>query len=216
MVDAFGILIKLRANIRRVFTLTNLKLKIFLIVFITFAAIKNSNFFMYNKNIKLVIAALIVGIAIWQMIEGSIGNGIMLILLSLIFVFLYFKNELILLAFLRLRKQDFPGAKKWLDRIKNPESALITKQQGYYNYLLGIMLSQTNITQAEKYLKKAVKLGLSMNQDLAVAKLNLAGIAMTKRRKREAQGLLTEAKKLDKHNMLKDQISMMKQQMKKI
>ncbi|WP_299438798.1 DUF2892 domain-containing protein [uncultured Aquimarina sp.] len=171
---------------------------------------------MYNKNIKLVIAALIVGTAIWQMIEGYIGNGIMLILLASIFVFLYFKNELILLSFLRLRKQDFAGAKKWLDRIKNPESALTTKQQGYYNYLLGIMLSQTNITQAEKYLKKAVKLGLSMNQDLAVAKLNLAGIAMTKRRKREAQNLLTEAKKLDKHGMLKEQITMMKQQMKKI
>ncbi|WP_108803792.1 hypothetical protein [Aquimarina sp. Aq107] len=171
---------------------------------------------MYNKNIKLVIAALIVGTAIWQMIEGYIGNGIMLILLASIFVFLYFKNELILLSFLRLRKQDFPGAKKWLDRIKDPESALTTKQQGYYNYLLGIMLSQTNITQAEKYLKKAIKLGLSMNQDLAVAKLNLAGIAMTKRRKREAQNLLTEAKKLDKHGMLKEQITMMKQQMKKI
>ncbi|MHA7057594.1 DUF2892 domain-containing protein [Aquimarina sp. M1] len=171
---------------------------------------------MYNKNIKLVIAVLIIGVAVWQMIEGYIGNGIMLILLSSIFVFLYFKNELILLAFLRLRKQDFAGAKKWLDRIKSPESALTTKQQGYYNYLLGIMLSQTNITQAEKYLKKAIKLGLSMNQDLAVAKLNLAGIAMTKRRKREAQNLLTEAKKLDKHGMLKEQITMMKQQMKKI
>ncbi len=171
---------------------------------------------MYNKNIKLVIAVLIVGIAVWQMIEGNIGNGIMLILLASFFVFLYFKNEFILLAFLKLRKQDFAGAKNWLDKIKNPESALTTKQHGYYNYLLGIMLSQTNITQAEKYLKKAIKLGLSMNQDLAVAKLNLAGIAMTKRRKREAQNLLTEAKKLDKHNMLKDQISMMKQQMKKI
>jgi len=171
---------------------------------------------MYNKNIKLVIAVLIVGWAVWQFIEGYIGNGIMLILLSLIFVFLYFKNEFILLSFLRLRKQDFEGAKKWLNKIKNPETALTTKQQGYYNYLFGIMLSQTNITQAEKYLKKAIKLGLSMNQDLAVAKLNLAGIAMTKRRKREAQMLLTEAKKLDKHNMLKDQITMMKQQMKKI
>ena len=57
---------------------------------------------------------------------------------------------MILLAFLRLRKQDFDGAKKWLDKIKNPEVALTTKQQGYYNYLLGIMLSQTNITQARK------------------------------------------------------------------
>ena len=55
-----------------------------------------------------------------------------------------------------------------------------------------------------------------MDMDLAVAKLNLAGIAMTRRRKLEATSLLNEAKKLDKQNMLKDQITMMKDQMKKI
>lgn len=171
---------------------------------------------MFNKNIKLVLAGIIIAVAIWQFFLGNIGNGIMYILLSLIFIFLYFKNEIILLAFLRLRKQDFPGAKKWLDKIKNPEAALTNKQQGYFWYLHGLMLSQTNITKAEKYFKKAIKLGLAMDQDLAMAKLNLAGIAMTKRRKREAQILLTEAKKLDKHGMLKEQITMMKQQMKKI
>lgn|SRR5690606_661121 len=171
---------------------------------------------MFNKNIKIVLAGIILAVAVWQFIQGNIGNGIMFILLSLIFVFLYFKNEMILMAFLRLRKQDFPGAKKWLDKIKDPEAALTQKQQGYYWYLHGLMLSQTNITKAEKYFKKAIKLGLSMDQDLAMAKLNLAGIAMTKRRKREAQILLTEAKKLDKHGMLKEQITMMKQQMKKI
>ena len=78
------------------------------------------------------------------------------------------------------------------------------------------MLSQTNINQAEKYFKKAIELGLSMDMDLAVAKLNLAGVAMTRRRKLEATSLLNEAKKLDKQNMLKDQITMMKDQMKKI
>lgn len=170
---------------------------------------------MFNKNIKLVLTFLIIAAAVWQFYEGNIGNGIMYILLSLVFVFLYFKNELILLAFLRLRKQDFPGAKKWLDRIKNPETALVRKQQGYYNYLNGLMVSQTNINEAEKYFKKAVSLGLNMDADMAMAKLNLAGIAMTKNRKREAEMLLAEAKKLDKHNMLDEQLKMMKQQMKK-
>ncbi|TQD39149.1 tetratricopeptide repeat protein [Haloflavibacter putidus] len=171
---------------------------------------------MYNKNIKLVLAVAVLALAIYQFTESYIGNGILLILLAGIFVFLYFKNELILLAFLRLRKQDFPGAKKWLDRIKNPETALTKKQQGYYFYLHGLMLSQKNITKAEKYFKKAIRLGLSMKQDLAMAKINLAGIAMTKRRKREAQLLLKEAKKLDKHGMLAEQIRTMKQQMKRI
>ncbi|WP_340198973.1 DUF2892 domain-containing protein [Ascidiimonas sp. W6] len=171
---------------------------------------------MFHKNFKLVIAAIIIGLAIWQFIEGYIGNGISLVLLAGIFVFLYFRNEMILMAFLRMRKQDFDGTQKWLNRIKNPEQALITKQQGYYNYLHGIMASQTNLTKAEKYFKKALKLGLSMDYDLAMAKLSLAGIAMQKRRKREATTLLQEAKKLDKQNMLTDQIKMMQQQMKKI
>lgn len=170
---------------------------------------------MYNKIIKLIIAAGLIAFAVYQFTENYIGNGIMLILLSLIFVFLYFKNEFILLAFLRLRKQDFQGAKKWLDKIKNPQSALVRKQQGYYNYLHGIMVSQTNMNEAEKYFKKAVELGLSMKHDLAMAKLNLSGIAFSKRRKLEAERLLSEAQKLDKQGMLTDQIKMMKENMKR-
>ena len=171
---------------------------------------------MFNKNIKLIIASLITIWAIYQFIQVHILNGISILLLAGIFVLFYFKNEFILLAFLQLRKQNFEGAKKWLGYIKKPEAALITKQQGYFNYLHGIMLSQTNMTQAEKFLRKAVRLGLSMDHDLAMAKLQLAGIAMTKRRKREATNLMAEAKKLDKNGMLKEQIQQIKQQMKKI
>jgi tetratricopeptide (TPR) repeat protein len=171
---------------------------------------------MFNKNIKLVLAFAIIALAGYQFVQGEIGNGIFLILLSLIFVFLYFRNELILLSFLRMRKQDLEGTEKWLEKIKNPEGALTTKQQGYYNYLYGIIYSQKNLTQAEKYFRKALKLGLNMDYDVAMAKLSLAGIAMQKRRKREATTLLQEAKKLDKNNMLNEQIKMMQQQLKKI
>ncbi len=170
---------------------------------------------MFNKNIKLGLAGLIVATAIWQFTEGNIGNGIFLLLIAGLIVFLYFKNEYILMSFLKLRKQDMEGAKRVLDKIKNPETALVRKQLGYYNYLNGIMLSQTNFQAAEKYLKKAVELGLNMDQDMAMAKMSLAGIAMTKNRKMEAEKLLSEAKKLDKHGMLKDQLKMMSAQLKK-
>ena len=172
---------------------------------------------MFHKNIKLVLAGLLIAFSIYLFsVGGNIGNGIFILLLSIIPIFLYFKNEFILLAFLKLRSQDFPGAQKWLTYIKNPEAALIKKQQGYFNYLHGLMVSQTNLNEAERYFKKAIALGLSMNQDLALAKLQLAGIAMTRRRKMEATSLLNQAKKLDKQNMLKDQIKMMKDQMKKM
>ena len=156
------------------------------------------------------------GYSIFQFTENNIGNGIALFFLSLIIVFFYFKNEIILLAFLRMRKQDFEGTQKWLNMIKNPNSALTQKQVGYYNFLNGIISSQSNLTEAEKYFKKAISLGLSMNHDLAMAKMSLAGILMQKRRKREATNLLNEAKKIDKQRMLSDQIRIMQQQMKKI
>jgi len=174
------------------------------------------NNIMFHKNIKLILATLITVWSVYHFSQGNIMNGISILFLAGIFILLYFKNEFIIMAFLQLRKQDFEGTKKWLGYIKNPESALIVKQQGYYNYLHGIILSQTNITQAEKFLRKAVKLGLSMNHDLAMAKIQLAGIAMTKRRKREATNLMAEAKKLDTNGMLKEQMQMMKKQMKKI
>lgn len=171
---------------------------------------------MFSKYIKLVIA---LGISVWavfQFIDENIMNGISILLLAGIFVFFYFKNEFLLLAFLKIRKQNFSGAQKWLAYIKNPSSALRKPQEAYYYFLQGLMVSQTSMTQAEKLFKKALSLGLSMNHDIAMAKLNLAGVAMHKRRKREATTLLNEAKKLDKHGMLTDQIKMMKQQMKKI
>tara|TARA_B100001093_G_scaffold149934_1_gene142649 strand:+ start:35 stop:550 length:516 start_codon:yes stop_codon:yes gene_type:complete len=171
---------------------------------------------MFPKFIKLILALMSLGYSIFQFTENNIGNGIALFFLSLIIVFFYFKNEIILLAFLRMRKQDFEGTQKWLNMIKNPNSALTQKQVGYYNFLNGIISSQSNLTEAEKYFKKAISLGLSMNHDLAMAKMSLAGILMQKRRKREATNLLNEAKKIDKQRMLSDQIRIMQQQMKKI
>lgn len=171
---------------------------------------------MFNKYLKIVIAVLIAVWAGFQFAEENIGNGILILLLAGIPVFFFFKNEFLLLAFLQIRKQNMTGAKKWLDYIKNPTSALRKGQEAYYYFLQGLMVTQTSMTQAEKLFKKALKLGLSMDHDVAMAKLNLAGVSMHKRRKREATLLLNEAKKLDKHGMLKDQIKMMKDQMKKM
>ena len=171
---------------------------------------------MFPKVIKLILAVAIFAYAIYQFIEDQIGNGIFFILVTGMFILLYFKNEIIFLAFLRLRKQDFEGTLKWLNRIPNPSANLVTKQQGYYHYLYGVIESQTNLTKAEKSFRKALSFGLSMSADEAMAKLSLAGILMQKRRKREATTLLNEAKKADTHNVLGQQIKLMQQQMKKI
>ena len=56
-------------------------------------------------------------------------------------------------------------------------------------------------------------MGLHMDHNVALAKLSLAGIAMAKRNKREAEKLLSEAKKADKNKLLEEQIKLMKSQM---
>ena len=109
-----------------------------------------------------------------------------------------------------------PKAKIAIGRIKHPEK-LLKSQEAYYYYLTGLAESQSaGVGKSEKYFKRALSIGLRMKNDQAVAKLNLAAIAMYKRRKREATHLLNEAKKLDKHNMLTDQIKQLKDQLKRI
>jgi hypothetical protein len=78
------------------------------------------------------------------------------------------------------------------------------------------MNSQTNLTKSESWMRKALSTGLRMKQDRALAKMQLSAMAMTKRKKKEAQLLLSEAKKLDNKGLLADQIKMLQQQMKRI
>ena len=119
------------------------------------------------------------------------------------------------MAFAQLRTQKMDKAQVWLNRIKHPEK-LWKSQEAYYYYLNGLTQSQSqSLSNAEKNFKKAINIGLRMDQDKAVAKLNLAMIAMSKNRPREATTLIAEVKKLDKRNILKNEIKMVTQAMKK-
>lgn len=171
---------------------------------------------MVNKIIKYVLILATLALIIYQFYIGNIGNGIMLIFVLGIFVLSLFKHELIMWAFVQLRRGKFDKAEKALAKIKHPEQ-LPKSQHAYYNYLIGLIYSQRqSITKSEKYFKRALSLGLRMKTDQAMAKLNLAGIAVMKRKKREATNLLAEVKKLDKNKMLTDQVKMIKEQMKRI
>ena len=171
---------------------------------------------MLNRIIRLGIAAAILAWAIWQFVDGNIGNGIMLVLLSGLVVFTYFRNEHILISFWHLRKNNMAKAEKSLSRIKNPEATLVKGQLAYYYMLMGMIESQRGLFTMLALLRKALNTGLRMKHDQAMVKLQLAGVAVSKRRKREAMLLLTEVKKLDTRGMLNDQVKMIKTQMKRI
>ena len=170
---------------------------------------------MYNKEIKIALALIILACSIFLFNSGEIGYGIVVLIIMGLVILSIFKDERIVKAFYHLRKNDMQKAASTLSKIKHPEK-LIRSQEAYYYYLNGLILSQTQMNQSERLFKKALSIGLRTDTDKAVAKLNLAGLAMSRRKKREATTLITEAKKLDKHNMLDEQLKMMKQQLKRI
>ena len=170
---------------------------------------------MYNKEIKIALALIILACSIFLFNSGEIGYGIVVLIIMGLVIFSIFKDERIVKAFYHLKKNDMQKAASTLNKIKHPEK-LVRSQEAYYYYLNGLILSQTQMNQSERFFKKALSIGLRTDTDKAVAKLNLAGLAMSRRKKREATTLITEAKKLDKHNMLDEQLKMMKQQLKRI
>ncbi|WP_333660839.1 DUF2892 domain-containing protein [Chishuiella changwenlii] len=168
-----------------------------------------------NKYIKLVIAVILIALAIFLFTTREYGWGFVSLLLAVFPILFYFRNENILLAFWFLRKEDMVKAKRWLNKITNPSSQLIPKQMGYFNYMKGITEAQDNVALSEKYMKEALNYGLSFDHDRAMANLSLAGAAMSKGKKKEAENYIKEAKKNDTKGMFTDQIKMMTGQMKR-
>ncbi|MDB5013470.1 MAG: hypothetical protein JWQ25_1672 [Daejeonella sp.] len=163
--------------------------------------------------VRLIIAAVILGSAVTLMVFGFWGWGIPLVLVSILVLVTFFFNENMLIAQYFLRKENMDKAGEWLAKITDYEKQLVSAQHGYYNLLIGLIESRKAPMKAEKYFKKALSLGMTMDHNVALAKLSLAGIAMAKRNKLEATKYLQEAKKADKNKLLAEQIKMMKDQM---
>ncbi|WP_316812414.1 DUF2892 domain-containing protein [Pedobacter heparinus] len=163
--------------------------------------------------VRLIVGFAVLGGSIALMIFGFWGWGILAFFISILIGVTYFFNENMLLAQWFLRKDNMSKAEVYLKKISNYEKQLIRVQHGYYHLLTGLIESRKAPMQSEKYFKKSLSLGMHMDHNIALAKLSLAGIAMAKRNKREAQMYLTEAKKADKNKLLADQIKQMKDQL---
>lgn len=163
--------------------------------------------------IRIIIAGLLLGAAITLMVFSFWGWGILLVILSILVFVTFIFNEKMLLAQWYLRKENMDKAERILLSIKDYEKELYKGQYGYYNLLIGLIESRKSPMKSEKYFKKALSLGLTMDHNIALANLSLAGVEMGKRNKREATRLLKEAEKVDKNKLLAEQIKMMKGQM---
>ncbi|MCC5924511.1 MAG: DUF2892 domain-containing protein [Crocinitomicaceae bacterium] len=164
--------------------------------------------------IRIAIAALAIGYNFYLFYTGYWGWGITFIFITALVILSFFRNENVIVALYHMRMGRQEKAWKALERIKAPQF-LPKKQHAYVLYLKGMLGLQNNLgfAKCEQLIRKALQIGLRTKQDQAVAKMQLAGICMQSGRKKEAQTLVSEAKKLDKDGLLKEQLDMMKKQL---
>jgi len=166
-----------------------------------------------SNTVRLIIACVVMGAAVALCVFGFWGWGILVLFMGGFVLMSYFFNENMIMTQWFLRKEKSEKAELWLLKITDYEKQLKKNQHGYYNLLMGLIETRKAPLKSEKYFKKALSLGMKMSHNVALAKLSLAGIAMAKRNKREAQMYLQEATKDDKNKLLAEQIKMMKGQM---
>tara|TARA_Y100001978_G_scaffold197024_1_gene207286 strand:+ start:802 stop:1383 length:582 start_codon:yes stop_codon:yes gene_type:complete len=163
--------------------------------------------------IRCLVATATLGFNTYLFYTGYWGWGIFMIFISFLVVFSFFRNENMILAVVQMQRGNTEKALKYINRIRYPQF-LPRKQHAYVLFLQAIMgAQQVGLTQSEQKLRKAINLGLRKSEDNAMARMHLAGICAQTGRKKESLSLLSEAKKLDKSGMMKDQIRTMQQQL---
>jgi Flp pilus assembly protein TadD len=168
---------------------------------------------MISFIIRCFLALLALSFNTWLFVSGHWGWGIVFIFVTALIVLSFFRNENMILALNQMRLGNTDKAKRHINRITHPQF-LPKKQHAYVLYLQAVMNSQEfGFAKSEQILRKALALGLRTAQDNAVARMHLSGICAQTGRKNEAISLLSEAKKLDKDGIMKDQIKMMQQQL---
>jgi hypothetical protein len=163
--------------------------------------------------IRIVLALVATGFNVYLFTSGHWGWGITFLFVTALIILSFFRNENVLLALNQMRVGNTDKAKKYIDRITQPQY-LPKRQHAYVLFLKAVMGGQElGFAQSEKLLRRAMELGLRTAEDNAVARMHLAGICAQTGRKSEAVSLLNEAKKLDKNGMMRDQIKMMQSQL---
>lgn len=167
---------------------------------------------MIGLIIKLILSLGSIAYTVFLFSEGSYIWGSFMILIAAFFTLFIFRNQNIILAALQMRQQNIEKAQKHLSRIQ--PQFLMKRQRAYYYYLLALASQQElKMSQTESLLRKALGIGLKRGHDQAMAKINIAAICMQTGRRREAETLLNDAKKLDTKGILGDYIKNMKKQM---
>lgn len=161
---------------------------------------------MITRLLKILLAASSLAYTVYLFTKAQTGAAIGMIFVTIILTLATLRSMRMVMAFVHLRQQNMEKAKTWLARIN--DNQLWPRQRGYYYFLMGSMTMEQNMNDAEKFIKRALQLGLKQDHDKAAANLNLAVVASTRRKLPEAKRLIKESKRLDTKGALARDIKM--------
>jgi tetratricopeptide (TPR) repeat protein len=163
--------------------------------------------------IRCILTAVSLFLTVYSFGSGHWGWGIVMIFVTALVVLTFFRNVYMIMALNQMRVGNQEKAHDYIKKITRPD-LLPKKQHAYILYLKAMMGAQEmGFAKSEQLMRTALQMGLRTKQDNAMARMHLAGLTAQTGRRQEALSLLSEAKKLDENGILKDQISMMRDQL---
>lgn len=152
---------------------------------------------MFTINIYLKFALIAVGLiggaALWATM--GIWYGIWFVLIGLTMLATYLLLGTVQSAAVLMQSTDFEGAEKRLNLTFKPEWLYATNRAYYYMIKGSAALAQKNMEEGEKWLKKAEEVEVPTDNEKAMLQLQLANIAASKGRWKQAENHFRIAKK---------------------
>jgi tetratricopeptide (TPR) repeat protein len=161
----------------------------------------------------LIAVGLIGGIALWATM--GVWYGIWFVIMGLVMLATYIFLGTVQSAAEMLQQSDFDGANKRLDLTLKPEWLYATNRAYFYMIKGSTALAQKNMEEGERWLKKAEEVEVPSDNERAMLQLQLANIAASKGRWKQAERHYRVAKacKITEPN-IKEQFTVFEKQFK--
>jgi len=160
---------------------------------------------MFTKNLRNTLIAVCLAASFYSMNWGNKSFGFACFIIALVFVYGYFRNGSVFVAWLYFRKGRLRKARAALDETGNPKW-LSRKCRWFYYFLNGgIDMEIGDWVNAEGHLQTALMTGTKKTHNDALLRLNLAKLYLIEGDIERARTQVNKAKHL-KHHVYLDPI----------
>lgn len=162
---------------------------------------------MFTPLVRVLMGVTGLVMGVFYFIRGSNTAAYLMLLAVALTVWGYFKNGTVYLAWRKVKKEDFTGAEKVLQKTRFPEF-LKKEQRGFYHFTKGLIeASRNNSLEARGHFTDAIKFGVRTENNVAIINLNLAEIEVNEGNYLNAKEHLVKAQSLKHSGALEPEIN---------